>query len=77
MHLVVREVPATARSLVEGDVYILDKGAEILQLNTKASAGQERFKAAEVVQSLKNARDGRGHVTVYGELLPNVHTITI
>ncbi|KAF8964414.1 fragmin60 [Flammula alnicola] len=65
--LVVRQVPATAHSLVEGDVYVLDKGAEILQLNTKASAGQERFKAAEFVQSLVNDRKSQASVTVYDE----------
>ncbi|KAF8195475.1 actin regulatory protein [Pholiota molesta] len=56
-HLVVREVPATAKSLVVGDVYVLDKGAEILQLNTKSSTGQERFKAAEFVQSSSYSND--------------------
>lgn len=38
----------------------------ILQFNTKASAGQEKFKAAEFVQSLINERQGQSDVTVYG-----------
>jgi gelsolin len=66
-HLVVREVPATAKSLVVGDVYVLDKGAEILQLNTKSSTGQERFKAAEFVQSLVSERESQSDVTVFGK----------
>ncbi|KAF8158185.1 actin regulatory protein [Crassisporium funariophilum] len=67
-NLVVREVPATAENLVEGDVYVLDKGAQIWQFNTKASAGQERFKAAEFVQSLVTERQSQSDVTVYGKL---------
>ncbi len=55
----VREVLAAAESLVEGDVYVLDKGAEIFQLNTKFSMGQERFKAAEFVQRLINERQSQ------------------
>ena len=66
-HLVVREVPAAAESLIEGDVYVLDKGAEIFQLNTKASTGQERFKAAEFVQRLINERQSQNRLTVFGE----------
>ncbi|KDR82859.1 hypothetical protein GALMADRAFT_238469 [Galerina marginata CBS 339.88] len=65
--LVVREVPATSQSLIAGDVYVLDKGTQILQFNSKASAGQERFKAAEFVQSLVNERESQCDVTVYDE----------
>ncbi len=62
----VHQVPAVADSLVEGDVYVLDKGSEILQLNTRTSAGQEKFKAAEFVQSIVNDRQSRCGVTVCG-----------
>ncbi|KIM43289.1 hypothetical protein M413DRAFT_444108 [Hebeloma cylindrosporum] len=65
--LVVREVPAVASSLVEGDTYVLDKGADILQFNCKGSAGQERFKATEFAQSLKSERKSQSEVTVYDE----------
>ncbi|KAJ7274213.1 actin regulatory protein [Mycena rebaudengoi] len=65
--LVVREVPATAASIIEGDVYILDKGTQVLQFNTKASAGQEKFKAAEFAQSLIAPRKGQCDVTVFDE----------
>jgi len=69
-NLVVREVPAVASSLVEGDVYVLDKGTHILQFNSKESAGQERFKAAEFAQSLSDERKGQSEIVVYGELNP-------
>jgi len=69
-NLVVREVPAIAASLVEGDVYVLDKGTHILQFNSKESAGQERFKAAEFAQSLSDERQGQSEIVVYGELNP-------
>jgi gelsolin len=52
---------------VEGDVYVLDKGVDILQLNTKKSVGKERFKAAEFVQSIMNERHGPTEITVYGQ----------
>jgi gelsolin len=65
--LVVREVPASADSLVEGDVYVLDKGRHILQYNTKGSTGQEKFKAAEFAQSLVHDRESKSDVAVYDE----------
>jgi len=65
--LVVHEVPATQASLVGGDVYVLDKGVDILQLNTKKSVGKERFKAAEFVQSIVANRHGPTEITVYGQ----------
>jgi gelsolin len=64
--LIVREVPAEGTSLVRGDVFVLDKGNQVWQYNTKASAGQERYKAAEFVQSLINERKGQCDLTVYG-----------
>jgi gelsolin len=66
-HLQVREVVAEGSSLVAGDVFVLDKGSVVWQFNTKASAGQEKFKAAEFVQSLVNDRKGQSDVTVYGK----------
>lgn len=69
--LVVREVAPVAASLIAGDAYVLDKGTEVWQLNTKESAGQEKYKAAEFAQSLVGERMGC-EVTVFGELLPSV-----
>ncbi|KAL0960796.1 hypothetical protein HGRIS_005815 [Hohenbuehelia grisea] len=65
--LVVREVPAEGKSLVQGDVFVLDKGSAVSQLNTQKSAGIEKFKAAEFVQSLVSERQGQCNVTVYDE----------
>lgn len=64
--LIVREVPPAAENLVEGDVYVLDKGSKVWQFNTKSSAGIERFKAAEFVQNLANERRTKCEITVYG-----------
>ncbi|KXN81792.1 Severin [Leucoagaricus sp. SymC.cos] len=65
--VVVREVPAEASSLVEGDVYVLDQGSQILQFNSTKSAGQERFKAAEFVRSLADQRKDESEIVVYDE----------
>jgi len=65
--LVVREVPATAASIIEGDVYILDKGTHVLQYNTKTSAGKEKFKAAEFAQTLVSPRQGHCDIKVFDE----------
>jgi len=62
----IREVPFAASSLVEGDVFVLDKGAKVWQLNTKESAGKEKFRAAEFARSLVNERRG-SEVTVFDE----------
>lgn len=66
-HLVVREVSPEGASLIPGDAYVLDMGHKIWQLNTKGSVGKERFKAAEFVKSLSDARQGSCDVTVYDE----------
>ncbi|KAJ7851636.1 actin regulatory protein [Mycena olivaceomarginata] len=65
--LVVREVAATATSIVEGDVYILDKGTHVWQFNTKTSAGKEKFKAAEFAQTLISTRQGHCDIQVFDE----------
>ncbi|KAJ3514220.1 hypothetical protein NMY22_g14813 [Coprinellus aureogranulatus] len=71
--LVVREVEPISASLVAGDAYVLDKGTEVWQLNTKQSVGQEKYKAAEFAQSLVAERKGC-EVTVFGECLARVRT---
>ncbi len=65
-NVVVRQVAAAASSLVEGDVYVLDKGAEVWQFNTKESAGKEKFKAAEFVRSLVDGRQGQCDLRLFG-----------
>ncbi|KAJ3535976.1 hypothetical protein NMY22_g6240 [Coprinellus aureogranulatus] len=64
--LVVREVEPVSSSLVAGDAYVLDRGTEVWQLNTKQSAGQEKYKAAEFAQSLVAERKGC-ELTVFDE----------
>ncbi|KAJ4482368.1 fragmin60 [Lentinula aciculospora] len=54
----IREVPFAGSSLIEGDVFVLDKGTKVWQLNTKESAGKEKFRAAEFVRSLSEGRRG-------------------
>lgn len=66
----IREVPFAASSLVEGDVFVLDKGTKVWQLNTKESAGKEKFRAAEFARSLIDSQERRGaEVMVFGENL--------
>ncbi|GLB38625.1 putative gelsolin homology domain containing protein [Lyophyllum shimeji] len=69
-NLLVREVSPEASSLVSGDVYVLDKGTQLWQFNTKASSGKEKFTAAEFVQGLANERGGQCDVIVYDEGSP-------
>ncbi|KAF8214939.1 fragmin60 [Mycena galopus ATCC 62051] len=65
--VVVREVAATAASIVEGDAYVLDKGTHVWQFNTKTSPGKEKFKASEFAQSLAEPRQGHCDVKVFDE----------
>ncbi|KAJ7079736.1 actin regulatory protein [Mycena belliarum] len=66
-NLVVREVRAVAESIIEGDVYVLDKGTHVLQFNTRMSAGKEKFMAAEFAQSLVAPRQGHCDIKVFDE----------
>ncbi|KAF7298792.1 Actin-binding protein [Mycena indigotica] len=66
-NLVVREIAPKASNIVEGDVYVLDKGTHVWQFNTKTSAGKEKFKAAEFSQSLVEPRQGHCDVEVFDE----------
>ncbi|KAK7028167.1 hypothetical protein VNI00_014982 [Paramarasmius palmivorus] len=61
--VVLREVPPVAESIVQGDVYILDKGSQLLQLNTKESVGKEKFGAADFVRKLAEKRRDEGKLT--------------
>ncbi|KAG6824513.1 hypothetical protein H0H92_006639 [Tricholoma furcatifolium] len=66
--LVVREVAPEAASLIEGDVYVLDRGTQVWQFDTRSSAGREKFKAAEFVRGIIETRDhGACKLTVYDE----------
>jgi gelsolin len=61
--VVLREVPPVAESIVQGDVYVLDKGSQLLQLNTKESVGKEKFSAADFVRKLVERRRDEGKLT--------------
>ncbi|KIJ54157.1 hypothetical protein M422DRAFT_25120 [Sphaerobolus stellatus SS14] len=55
---IIREVAPHVDSIrkAEGDVLVLDKGAQIWQFNRKGSAGKERFRAAEFIRSIVEER---------------------
>ncbi|KAG9017150.1 hypothetical protein FRB90_001574 [Tulasnella sp. 427] len=68
--ILVREVdPQEPNAVESGDVYILDKGSEIWQLNTLGSVGREKFKAAEFAKSLADhpERKGRCDLQVFDQ----------
>ncbi|KAI0789581.1 fragmin60 [Abortiporus biennis] len=66
-HIIVREVPPDGSNFVPGDAYVLDKGVEIWQFNTKSSVGKERYKAAEFIQMLAGERQLATDVSVFDE----------
>lgn len=66
-NIVVREVPIAIASLNSGDVFILDAGLNLYQLNGKNSAGQERVKGAELARAIDAERDGKPVVKVFDE----------
>ncbi|CAI2180256.1 627_t:CDS:10, partial [Funneliformis geosporum] len=55
--VVVREVLKDYTSLNSGDVFILDVGTTLYQLNGKHSQGSERIKAAEFVRAIEDEGD--------------------
>lgn len=63
-HLIVRQVTRNYKAALtqhSHDVFVLDKGREIWQYNTRLSSGKEKFKAAEFVREII---DGRKHEPV-------------
>ncbi|CAG8559234.1 4556_t:CDS:2 [Acaulospora colombiana] len=65
--VVIREVPKDYTSLNSGDVFILDVGNTLYQLNGKDSQGVEKGKAAEFVQAVKSERNGLADIIVVGD----------
>jgi gelsolin len=55
----VTEVPCKRESLNQGDVFILDAGLKIWQWNGAKAAIAEKRKAAEVLNGLKDERNGK------------------
>ncbi|CAG8657362.1 10139_t:CDS:10, partial [Ambispora leptoticha] len=65
--VVIREVPKDYRSLNSGDVFVLDTGVTLYQLNGKDSQGTERIKAAEFVRAVESERNGATNIIVVDE----------
>jgi hypothetical protein len=55
----VTEVPLAAKSLNDGDVFILDAGLEIYQWNGRTAGIGEKRKASEITANLKKDRNGK------------------
>lgn len=66
-NVVVREVPFTIESLNSGDVFVLDAGHDIYQMNGKECGPMEKAKAAEVTRALDDERGGKPNVWVFEE----------
>jgi gelsolin len=66
-NIVVREVPIAVSSMNSGDVFILDAGLDIYQLNGKESGAMERAKAAELSRALDGEQRGLAEVHVLSE----------
>ncbi|CAG8729000.1 14575_t:CDS:10, partial [Acaulospora morrowiae] len=65
--VVIREVPKDYTSLNSGDVFVLDIGNTLYQLNGKNSQGVEKVKAAEFVQAVESERKGLAKTIVIDE----------
>jgi gelsolin len=55
----VTEVPLQAKSLNDGDVFLLDAGLEIFQWNGRSAGIAEKRKANDIIQNLKKDRNGK------------------
>ncbi|CAG8450869.1 503_t:CDS:10 [Cetraspora pellucida] len=65
--IVIREVPKDHKSLNSGDVFVLDVGTTLYQLNGKNSQGVEKVKAAEFCQATVSDRNGLAKIVVIDE----------
>mmetsp|Transcript_64458 Transcript_64458/g.199660 ORF Transcript_64458/g.199660 Transcript_64458/m.199660 type:complete len:286 (-) Transcript_64458:260-1117(-) len=66
-NVVIRQVDRKAESLNSGDVFVLDQGMKIIQLNGKDSNNFERMKAASTVRNIDEERGGKSIVEVIEE----------
>lgn len=66
--LSVTQVDADVANMNDGDVFVLDKGLLIYQMNMSKSAGTERNKAAAFSREISADRGG-SKVIVYGNLV--------
>ena len=60
----VTEVPLKPESLNSGDIFILDKGLNLYQMQGKKSSGGERMKAAQLARAIDDERKGLAEVHV-------------
>jgi len=67
----VSEVSTAVGSLNNGDVFLLDLGAEVIQWNGVKSGMFEKRKAVEIIAALREDRNGRVAVTVMDGLEDN------
>jgi gelsolin len=60
----ITEVPLKASSLNSGDIFILDKGLNLYQMQGKKSSAGERMKAAQLSRAIDDERKGLATVHV-------------
>ena len=61
----VLEVPLSAESLNDGDVFILDNGLTVYQFNAENSSGMERMRGMQIVnEDIRAERDDEAEVVV-------------
>eukprot|EP00211_Chloroparvula_japonica_P005467 CAMPEP_0119151506 /NCGR_PEP_ID=MMETSP1310-20130426/46423_1 /TAXON_ID=464262 /ORGANISM="Genus nov. species nov., Strain RCC2339" /LENGTH=356 /DNA_ID=CAMNT_0007143785 /DNA_START=45 /DNA_END=1111 /DNA_ORIENTATION=+ len=63
----ITEVPLCPRSLNSGDVFILDLGLHLYQMNGRQSSGGERIKAGQLARAIDDERKGLAEVHVAEE----------
>jgi gelsolin len=64
-NVVVREVEFSIKSLNCGDVFVLDAGHDIYQMNGKECGAMEKAKAAELTRAIDDERGGKPNVWVF------------
>lgn len=60
----VTEVEMSAASLNSGDIFILDKGLELYQMNGSNSSGGERMRAGQLARAIDDERKGAATIKV-------------
>lgn len=59
-----KQVPLSCDSLNQGDVFILDNGLELIQWNGDSAGVREKRKGNEIINQIKEERNGRPKSTV-------------
>jgi len=60
----VTEVPLCAASLNSGDIFVLDKGLDLYQMNGKHASAGEKIKAAQLVHAIHDERKALAKIHV-------------